>query len=56
LQLWVHLFTLHSHPNAGALDGQFVRFDDYLALGAVSTPESVHADNPGRGMEKMPKN
>ena len=25
-------------------------------LGAVSTPDLVHAENPGRGVEKQPKN
>jgi hypothetical protein len=27
-----------------------------MTLGAVSTPELVHASNPGRGVEKKPKN
>ena len=27
-----------------------------MKLGAVSTPELVHASNPGRGEEKKPKN
>jgi hypothetical protein len=27
-----------------------------ISLGAVSTPELVHAGNPGRGAEKKPKN
>jgi hypothetical protein len=27
-----------------------------MTLGAVSTPELVHAGNPGRGAEKKPKN
>lgn len=27
-----------------------------VTLGAVSTPELVHAGNPGRGAEKKPKN
>jgi hypothetical protein len=27
-----------------------------MTLGAVSTPELIHAGNPGRGAEKKPKN